>query len=87
MRNMYSKCSKISNSFHFLHVSSNKLLVIRAGNHKMLVRIDSKDLNQTSSKKQSDLDLCCVYRPFRQASSVHNFSTATVHDLSSGYHF
>ena len=32
---MYGKCSKILNSFIFLF--SNKMLVIRAGIHKMLV--------------------------------------------------
>ena len=34
---MYGKCSKISNTFLFLF--SNKMLVLRAGIHKMLVRI------------------------------------------------
>ena len=33
----YNKCSKILNTFLFLF--SNKTLVIRAGIHKMLVRI------------------------------------------------
>ena len=42
------KCSKILNAFPFLF--SNKIMVIRAGNHKLLVRIaNRKDPGQTSS--------------------------------------
>ena len=37
----YSKCSKISNTFLFLF--SNRMLVIRAGNYKMLVRIANRE--------------------------------------------
>ena len=42
------KCSKILNAFPFLY--SNKIMVIRAGNHKLLVRIaNRKDPGQTAS--------------------------------------
>ena len=45
---MYGKCSKILNTFPFL--CSNKMLVIRAGTHKMLVRIENGvDPDQTAS--------------------------------------
>ena len=44
----YGKCSKISNTFLFLF--SNNMLVIRAGTHKMSVRIaSSEDPDQTAS--------------------------------------
>ena len=67
-KTIYGNCSKISNTFHFQF--STKLLIIRAGIHKMLVRIaNSKDL---------DLGLSCLYRPFSQETSVHNFGTFTV---------
>ena len=47
---MYDKCSKISNTFLFLF--SNKMLVIRAGTHKMLVRIANReDSDQTASSE------------------------------------
>ena len=46
----YGKCSKISNTFPFLF--SNKLLVIRTGIHKMLVRIANReDPGQTASEE------------------------------------
>ena len=46
----YSKCSKISNTFLFLF--SNKMLVIRTGIHKMLVRIaDREEPDQTASSE------------------------------------
>ena len=45
----YNKCSKISNTFLFLF--SNKMLVIRAGIHKMLFRIANReDPDQTASE-------------------------------------
>ena len=45
---MCGKCSKISNTFLFLF--SNKMLVIRAGSHKMVVRIANReDPDQTAS--------------------------------------
>ena len=37
----HGKCSKISNSFLFLF--SNKMLVIRAGIHKLCVKIASRE--------------------------------------------
>ena len=44
------KCSKISNTFLFLF--STELLVIRAGIHKMLVRIANReDPDQTASSE------------------------------------
>ena len=46
----YGKCFKISNTFLFL--ISNKMLVIRAGTHKMLVRIANRaDPDQTASSE------------------------------------
>ena len=42
------------------------MLVIRAGTHKMLVRI----ANREDPQKQSDLGLLCLFRPFWQATSV-----------------
>ena len=47
---LYGKCFKILNTFLFFF--SNKLLVIRVGIHKMLVRIaspDREDPDQTTS--------------------------------------
>ena len=46
----YGKCSKILNTF--LVLFSNKMLVIRAGIHKMLVRIANReDPDQTASSE------------------------------------
>ena len=46
----YSKYSKISNTFLFLF--STKKLIIRAGIHKLLVRIaNSEDPDQTASSE------------------------------------
>ena len=46
----YSKCSKNLNTFLFLF--SNKMLAIRAGIHKMLVRIANReDPDQTASSE------------------------------------
>ena len=45
---IYGKCSKISNTFLFLF--SIKMLIIRAGNHKMLDRkANREDPDQTDS--------------------------------------
>ena len=52
----YRKCSKISNMFLFLF--SNKMLVIRAGIHKMPVRIANRE------DTDPDLNLPCLSRPF-----------------------
>ena len=47
---IYSKCSKIFNSFLFLF--SNKMFVFRAVIHKMLVRIANRvDPDQTASEE------------------------------------
>ena len=47
-KKLYSKCSKISNTFLFL--CSRKMLVFRAGIHKMLVEIANReDPDQTAS--------------------------------------
>ena len=40
-KKIYGKCSKILNAFLFLF--SNKMLVFRAGIHKMLVRIANRE--------------------------------------------
>ena len=73
----YSKCSKISNTFPFL--LSYKMLVIRAGIHKMLVRIANREYSdQTASSDQSDLGLHCMLGLFWQATSVRNFRTSTI---------
>ena len=46
----YSKCSKISNTFLILF--SNKMLIFRAGIHKILVRIANwEDPDQTASSE------------------------------------
>ena len=58
---IYGKCSKISNTFLFLF--SNKMLVFRAGIHKMPVRIANReDPGQTA--EESDLGLRCLSRHF-----------------------
>ena len=67
------KCSKILNTFLFLF--STKLLVTRAGIHKMLVRIANReDPDQTAS----DPGLRCLPMPLWQATSVRNFKTFAV---------
>ena len=78
----------------FSFFSQIKRLVIRTGNHKILVRIaNRKDLDKTTQswdsgyissnpcallKKQSDLGLHCLFRPFWLAISVRCFRTSTV---------
>ena len=48
-KSKYGKCSKISNNFLFL--SPNKMLIFRAGIHKMLVRIANReDPDKTASE-------------------------------------
>ena len=48
--NVYGKCSKISNTFLFL--ISNEMMVIRAGNYKLLVKIEKRDEpDQTASSE------------------------------------
>ena len=76
-RNLYGKCSKISNTFLFL--ISNKMLVFRAGIHKFLVRIANReDLDQTASTEAVRPGLPCLPKSFWQATSVQNFRTFTV---------
>ena len=48
------------------------MLIIRAGTHKMLVRI--------ANKEDPDLGLCCLSRPFWMATSVQNFRTFALFD-------
>ena len=60
----------------FLVLFSNKMLVIKAGNHKMLVRIAKRE--GPDQKKQFDLGLPCLSRPFWQATSVRNFRTYAI---------
>ena len=51
------------------------MLVIKAGIHKMFVRIaNSEDPEYTAS----DLCLLCLPRPLQQATSIHNFRTFIV---------
>ena len=64
------------------------MLVIKAGIHKMHVRIANReDADQTAYLKQSDLGLCCLSRPLGQEMSVQNkisvqnFRTLTVPDF------
>ena len=73
LNTLYGKHSKIPNSFLFLF--SNKMLVFKAGIHKILVRIANReDSDQTAS---SDLGLPCLSRPFWQATLVRDFRTFT----------
>ena len=60
----YGNCSNCLNTFLFLF--SSKILVIRAGIHKILVRIENRgDPDRTVLlQKQSDLNLCCLSRYF-----------------------
>ena len=54
---MYSKCSNIWNTFRF----SNKMMVFKAGIHKILVRIaNGVDPDQTASEKSSLIWVCTV---------------------------
>ena len=72
---MYRKCSKILNTFLILF--SNKMLMFRAGIYKILVRIANRG-DPDQIKKQSDLGLRCLSRPFKQAAGVRNFRTFTI---------
>ena len=68
---MVNYVSKMLNKFLFLF--SNKMLVIRAGIYKMLVRIANRgDLDQTAL---SDLGLHCLSWHLWPASNVQNFIT------------
>ena len=59
---------------HFLFLFSNKMLVIRHGIHKMLVRIaNEKTMIRQLLHKQSARGLYSLTRPFRQVNSVRNF--------------
>ena len=65
--NGFSKYSKISNTFLILF--SNKLLVFRAGIHKMFVRIANREnTDQTASELQKQSDVVLGL-----ATSVQNF--------------
>ena len=68
----HGKCSKISNTFLFLF--SNKMLVIRAGIHKMLVRI--------ANREDPDQTLIWVWAVgigiFSRQQVFRNFRTSTV---------
>ena len=67
---MYSKCSKISNTF--LSLFSNKMLVFWAGIHKMLAR----------SFFRSSLVLHCFSKPFWKVTCVQNFRRYTISHVS-----
>ena len=43
---------------------SDNALIIRAGIHKMLVRIANRELIRLLLKKQSELDLHCLFKFF-----------------------
>ena len=71
---IYGKCSKIANTSLF----SDKMLVIKAGNSKMLARIaNGEDPDQTASKEAVGSG-SALLRPFWQATSVQKFTTYTV---------
>ena len=50
--------------------SSNKMLVIRVGTHKMLLR--------RANREDPDLGLPCLSRPFYQAIGFQNFRRFTI---------
>ena len=78
---MYSISSKNNNTF--LALVSNKMLVIKTGTSDSK-RLDRKAYREDPDQKQSGLSLCCLSRPFWQATtSVQNFRTLMVSDLSS----
>ena len=62
------KFSKISNIILFLF--SDKMLVIRAGIHKMLVRIANRE---DPDQNQFDLGQYCLTRPFWQTNECTKF--------------
>ena len=64
--------------FWTLFSFQNKMLVIRAGIYKMLVRIANRETSDQTLKKQSDLGLRCLARPFWQITSVWMFRTTTI---------
>ena len=61
----------------FLFLFSNKLLVFRAGIHKILVIIASRE---DPDQPASYLGLHCLSRPFWQATSGQSFRIFTVTD-------
>ena len=67
-------------NFEYFYFSvSNKMLVIRAGIHKMLVGIANREtLIRLLLQKQSDLGLYCLPRPFWQETSIQNFRIFSV---------
>ena len=74
---LYSKCYKVSNTFLFLF--SNKMLVIRIGINKILVRIaNRKEPDQASSSEADWSGLHCLLMLLRHAASVRNLRTSAV---------
>ena len=57
---------------------SNKILVLRAGIHKFLVRIANWEDPDNTASSEADLGLPSLSMPFWQASSDQNFRTFTV---------
>ena len=58
------------------------MLVIKAGIHKMLVRMaNMEDTNTVIRLLLQDLGLHCLSVPFWQATSVQNFGTFTIYIL------
>ena len=68
----YCKCSKISNNFSFCSQIKG---LLRAGIHKILIieYQTGKTLIRLLPGKQSDLGLHCLFRHFKQTTSVQNF--------------
>ena len=67
---MYGKCSKISNTFHFLFSKKKYGL-------SKLTENACKN-NREDADQQSDLGFRCLSRPFWLAISVQNFRVITV---------
>ena len=74
---MYGKCSKIS-FFFYIFLFLNRTLDIRAGTHKMHVRIANReDPDQTASSDQSEPFVCFV--ALRPKSTAMVIVTRSVH--------
>ena len=78
--------------FRPLFSFSFQMLVIRAGNHNLLVRTaNRKTLNRLLHQKQSGLGMHCLSTPLRQEASVQNFRTFSLsyvcgHSLKGTFH-
>ena len=63
---------KVKVQTHFSFLFSNEMLVIMAGIHKMLVRIENRE----------DPDQTASFRPFWQATSIPNLRTFTIENIT-----